>query len=102
MESVSGHSAGGTVQLSGQCNFVGESLRDGPTEVERARIPQLSDSRGDLGELESPAVLPTYRSLLGFRSDLSMVRDWQIDYHVGRWIVYNLLCNDGVQKRPVG
>ena len=63
------------MQLTGHGNVVGESLRDGPTEVERARILQLRDSRGDLGELESPVILRTYRSLLVFRSDLVVLRD---------------------------
>jgi hypothetical protein len=67
------------VHLSGHGNFVGDGLRDGPTEVERARILQLRDYRADLGELESAASLRTYRSLLVFRSDLVVLRDWETD-----------------------
>ena len=64
-----------TAHLFWQCNFVGKRLRNKPAEVERARILQLRDSCGDLGELESPAVLRTYRSLLVFRSDLVVLCD---------------------------
>ena len=64
-----------TAHLFWQCNFVGKRLRNKPAEVERARILQLRDSCGDLGELESPAVLPTYRSLLIFGGDLQSTLD---------------------------
>jgi hypothetical protein len=89
------------VLLAGHGNFVGDGLRDGPTEVERARILQLRDAFGDLGELESPAILRTHRSLLILLSDLVVLCDGQTDYHVSRWIVGHPLCHGGVQKRPV-
>ena len=89
------------MHLSGHGNFVGDGLRDEPSEVERARILQLRNSRGDLGELESPAVLRTHRSLLVFRSDLVVLCDRQTDYHVGRRIIFQLLCDGRVQKRPL-
>ena len=67
------------MHLSRHGNFVGDGLRDGPSEVERARIFQLRDARGDLGELESPAHLGTYRSLLVFRGNLVVLCDWETD-----------------------
>ena len=67
-----------TVHLSGH-GFVGYSLRNKPAEVERARVVHLCDSRGDLGELESAAILRTYRSILVFRGDLVVLRDRQSD-----------------------
>ena len=91
-----------TFQLFGQCNFVCDGLRDGPLELERARILQLRDSRGDLGELESPAVLRTHCSLLVFRGDLVVLCDRQTDYQVGRRIVLHLLCDGLVEESPVG
>jgi hypothetical protein len=90
-----------TVHSLGHGNFVGDSLRDGAIEIERAHILQLRDSRADLGELESPAILRTYRSLLVFRGDLVVACNGQADGQVGRWIVCHPLCDDRVQKRPL-
>ena len=89
------------MQLSGYGNFVGYSLRNKPTEVERARVVHFCDTRRDFGEPKGPAVLRAHGSGLVFRRDFVVVRDRHTDHHVGRRIICHPLCHGRNQKRPV-